>query len=177
MIKRMVAAASISALMLAPALAQSNDQAMKPNAAPLAQTPNAAPSNTVPSAETTSSTASSPSEFLRTQGPDEWLSSDLLGAVVRGAANQSIGEIEDVVIDGAGTVKAVVISVGGFLGMGEKSVAVPMHAIKITRDGDEIEKIVVNYTKEQLEQAPAFQYAARDDAWDSDDSTTGYNNR
>jgi hypothetical protein len=81
-----------------------------------------------------------------------------------GANDQNIGEINDVLFDSGGMVKGVVVGVGGFLGIGEKDVAVPFRALNITRKSgdDAIDKITVSYTKEQLEDAPAFTYLADD---------------
>jgi len=57
-------------------------------------------------------------------------------------------------------VRAVVIGVGGFLGVGEKNVAVPLNALNITRrpESNAIDKIAVSYTKEDLKNAPQFAF-------------------
>lgn len=68
---------------------------------------------------------------LATPGPDHILSSDLQDATVYGANNESIGDIADIVIDRTGKVVAVVVGVGGFLGVGEKDVAVPFEALEL----------------------------------------------
>jgi len=65
----------------------------------------------------------------------------------------SIGQIEDVLVElDHGTVPGVILSVGGFLGVGEKLVAVPLNQIKIGREA----RFVTDLTKEQLANAPAF---------------------
>lgn len=70
----------------------------------------------------------------------------------------NIGEINELVIGRDGAIKAVVLGVGGFLGMGEKNVAVSMNDIKFVRDGDNPDDyfLVVNSTKEALNAAPAY---------------------
>jgi hypothetical protein len=70
----------------------------------------------------------------------------------------NIGDINEVVFDRNGSVKAVVIGVGGFLGMGEKNVAVSLNDIKFVRNGNNANDffLVVNSTKEALNSAPAF---------------------
>lgn len=70
----------------------------------------------------------------------------------------NIGDINEVVFDRNGSVKAVVIGVGGFLGMGEKNVAVSLNDIKFVRNGNGANDffLVVNSTKEALNAAPAF---------------------
>ena len=59
-----------------------------------------------------------------------------------------------------GKIRAVVIGVGGFLGVGEKNVAVPLDALNITRkpDSSAIDKISVSYSKDELKNAPTFAY-------------------
>jgi sporulation protein YlmC with PRC-barrel domain len=67
----------------------------------------------------------------------------------------SIGQIEDALLDlDHATVTAVILSVGGFLGMGEKLVAVPVNQIKVGREA----KFTTDLTKEQLASAPAFDF-------------------
>src|SRR5947208_378751 len=48
-------------------------------------------------------------------------------------SDNKIGTVEDVIIDNSGQVKALIIAVGGFLGLGEKDVASPFHAIQLTQ--------------------------------------------
>jgi len=68
----------------------------------------------------------------------------------------SIGQIEDVLVDlNHATTTAVILSVGGFLGIGDKLVAVPVTAIKVDSEA----KFTTNLTKEQLTNAPAFDFA------------------
>lgn len=70
-----------------------------------------------------------------------------------------IGEINDLIISADGELKAVILGVGGFLGIGERDVAVTMDAIKVLREeGDSDDRfLVVKTSKEELEQAPAFE--------------------
>ena len=66
-----------------------------------------------------------------------------------------IGEINDVLLDSEGNVKAVILGIGGFLGMGERDVSVNMDEIRIvTEEGDSDDRfLVVNTSKEMLEKA------------------------
>ena len=84
----------------------------------------------------------------------------LIGANVYGANNETIGDVNDVLIGNDGQVRAVVIGVGGFLGVGEKNVAIPLKALNISRKANSpsIDKITVSYTKDQLTSAPKFAY-------------------
>jgi sporulation protein YlmC with PRC-barrel domain len=66
-----------------------------------------------------------------TQGrPDMWRASQLDGVDVYNQNNERIGEVDDVLVDKSGKVEAVVIGVGGFLGIGERNVAVPFNALQ-----------------------------------------------
>lgn len=69
-----------------------------------------------------------------------------------------VGEINEVILDPTGKVNAVVLGVGGFLGMGEKDVAVPMGDVKFVKSGDGPDDffLVVNTNKDALAAAPAF---------------------
>jgi sporulation protein YlmC with PRC-barrel domain len=60
----------------------------------------------------------------------EWRSSKLIGIDVYNEANEKIGAIEDLIVDKSGRVENVILGVGGFLGMGEHYVAVPMDRLK-----------------------------------------------
>jgi putative membrane protein len=70
-------------------------------------------------------------QVISQPGPNHILSSDLTGATVYGANNENIGDISDVVLDREGNVVAVIVGVGGFLGIGEKAVAIPFDALEI----------------------------------------------
>jgi hypothetical protein len=76
-----------------------------------------------------SAQTSSDSPFVKNQAVSEWRASKLIGVSVMGAEQKSIGSIQEVLIDHGGIARTVVIGVGGFLGIGEKEVAVPFKAI------------------------------------------------
>lgn len=70
----------------------------------------------------------------------------------------NVGEVNDVILGRDGQIKAVVLGVGGFLGMGEKNVAVPMQDVKFVKNGDDADDffLVVNANKDALTNAPAY---------------------
>lgn len=68
-----------------------------------------------------------------------------------------IGEINDIIVTQDGGVTAVILGIGGFLGMGERDVSISMDKIKILTDEDGDRFLVVNTSKEMLEQAPEFE--------------------
>jgi sporulation protein YlmC with PRC-barrel domain len=81
--------------------------------------------------------------------------SKLIGSKVY-KGDTSIGQIEDVLVDlDHANVTAMILSVGGFLGMGDKLVAVPVNQIKVGSEA----KFTTDLTKEQLSNAPAFDFA------------------
>jgi hypothetical protein len=72
---------------------------------------------------------------------------------------EAIGEIEDLLVGENGTIDAVVIGVGGFLGIGEKAVAASFKDLKWANDANGNRFLVLATTKDELNQAPEFQYA------------------
>jgi hypothetical protein len=63
---------------------------------------------------------------------------ELLDESVKNAANETIGDINDVLIGNDGKIAAVIVGVGGFLGMGEKNVALPFDQLTFVKDeGDD----------------------------------------
>jgi sporulation protein YlmC with PRC-barrel domain len=63
-------------------------------------------------------------EFIDKQQPSDWMTSALIGRSVMNSAGEILGDIEDIIIDEQGQVVAVIIGVGGFLGIGEKGIGV-----------------------------------------------------
>lgn len=92
-----------------------------------------------------------------TQSAEEFRTSKLVGSKVYNTANENIGSIEDIVLKSDGSLDEVVLSVGGFLGVGNKYVSVPFSALKVTRDGSSL-KIVSDSTKESLKGLPDYQF-------------------
>ncbi|HLZ01698.1 MAG TPA: PRC-barrel domain-containing protein [Bradyrhizobium sp.] len=75
-----------------------------------------------------------------------------------------IGEVADVLVDKDGRAVAVIVSAGGFLGAGEKDVAVPFSAVRRTqRDGKWY--LVMNATKDALKAAPGYKYDKSKTQW------------
>jgi sporulation protein YlmC with PRC-barrel domain len=81
---------------------------------------------------------------------------DLLNKSVKNGSNESVGDINDIRIDSSGKVAAVIVGVGGFLGLGEKDVALPYEQLSFTRDADGALVITANVTKESLQSAPEW---------------------
>jgi len=84
--------------------------------------------------------------------------SDLVGLAVKNDADESLGKVEDVVVDlGKGKLRYAAISFGGFLGMGDKLFAVPFETLRAARDRNSNSfHIVLHVNKEALKKAPGF---------------------
>ena len=148
MLKHAITAAAFTVALAAPAFAQMNkpDPLSKPDAG----TANAIPNNSAGTHE----------NFVQNQHATDWRGSKLIGVVVYGPDNASIGDINDLLIANDGKIRAVVIGVGGFLGVGEKNVAIPLDALNISRrpDSSSIDRVTVAYSKDDLKNAPKFAY-------------------
>jgi sporulation protein YlmC with PRC-barrel domain len=81
---------------------------------------------------------------------------DLKGATVYGANDAKVGEIGDVVLTPDKKTDAVIVNVGGFLGIGEKEVAVGLDNLKFMTDKNGKKYLYTTFTKEQLEAQPAY---------------------
>lgn len=113
--------------------------------------------------ETKPGTATTADGQFYTHQAGEMRASKLIGTNVSNAANESVGEINDILLAKDGKVAAVIIGVGGFLGMGEREVAISYSGMKFTKDSNGRDVITVNATRDQLKAAPAWKW----------DSTTG----
>jgi sporulation protein YlmC with PRC-barrel domain len=95
---------------------------------------------------------------VASQKPDQWLASKFKGTDVLGADNQKIGDVSDILFDKSGKVDAIIVSVGGFLGLGSKHVAIAPSAFEVVKgQNDTSDKLKISATKDQLEQAQNFE--------------------
>jgi hypothetical protein len=157
MLNRFATLTALAALAVAPALAQQSTEPRPSSPAPTVQQP-AQPTERSKAAQPADTKAAMPSmteTFLDAQTSDQWLASKLIGVSVTGTSNEKIGSINDLLLDKDGKILAAVIGVGGFLGIGEKNVAVSFESAKLMRstDGD---KVVLQVAKADLEKAPDF---------------------
>ncbi|AYE86640.1 PRC-barrel domain-containing protein [Sulfitobacter sp. D7] len=93
------------------------------------------------------------------QSENTILADDLIGSNVYSDAGEKIGDVDDLIVNLDGTVEGVVIGVGGFLGMGEKWVAVKMDSLSTMTDESGTLRLVSSATKTDLEAAEAFKTA------------------
>ena len=94
-----------------------------------AQSPSTNSANTDSATKAAPATASDTTSFK-----GNWRASKLVGLNVYNDSNESLGSINDLLMDKSGAIKAVVIGVGGFLGVGEHLVAVPLDKVKFVDD-------------------------------------------
>ncbi len=89
---------------------------------------------------------------------DDLNTEDLTGARVYGINDEDVGEISELLVTDDGKIDRAVIDVGGFLGLGEKPVAVTMDELQIIRgqDGGEL-RVYIESSQELLEEQPAYQ--------------------
>src|SRR5436190_10955463 len=92
----------------------------------------------------------------------------LIGTTVQNDAKESVGKINEVIISKNGKVAAVVVGVGGFLGMGEHEVAMSFESLRLSQDSNGKLLVLFNATKDSLKAAPAWTWTDGDRS-----STTG----
>jgi sporulation protein YlmC with PRC-barrel domain len=85
-----------------------------------------------PTATNRANTASDTVSISQLQG--DWRASKVVGLSVYNDTNEKLGSINDLLMDKSGNIKAVVLGVGGFLGMGEHLVAVPLDKVRFVNE-------------------------------------------
>jgi sporulation protein YlmC with PRC-barrel domain len=115
LLKRLALPLLGTTLMAAPALAQTNPPAGSP--------PAAGQSSTM-----------STGNFMTQMQPGHWRASKLEGLNVYNNNDEKIGDISELIVDNSGKIQAVVVGVGGFLGIGERDVAIPFEQIRFVNE-------------------------------------------
>ncbi|QGM97304.1 PRC-barrel domain containing protein [Methylocystis parvus] len=103
-------------------------------------------------------------EFLSTIPSNALLVSNIYDRNVYDAGENKLGEIKDIVIDRSGTIGAVIVSVGGFLGVGDKDVAVAFEAVNISQRNNKT-WLSMNTTKAALMSATGFKFDKSQGLW------------
>src|SRR5215217_1486642 len=109
-------------LMAGPVLAQASPPTGSTAAPPAASAtaPSSAPMNA--------------GNWITQEQPGQWRASKLEGLDIYNQNNEKIGDISELLVDSSGKVQAVVVGVGGFLGIGERDVAIPFDQIKLVTE-------------------------------------------
>jgi hypothetical protein len=80
----------------------------------------------------------------------------ILGRQVLSSAGEDMGRVVDVVVDGSGQVRAAIIDFGGFLGVGNRKVAVAWNALRFAPTGSKSARITLELTRDQIRGAPEY---------------------
>ncbi|MGZ2482324.1 sporulation protein YlmC with PRC-barrel domain [Rhizobium pisi] len=138
---------------------------------PAAPKPPITPDVTKPAGDAAQAPAPAPTAdtaqagYITEQAPDQISANTYIGQSVYNGKNESIGSVNDLIMKKDGGLVAAIIGVGGFLGIGEKNVAVPMDKVTVaqnTQDGSV--KLTTSETAESLKAAPEFKTLAMQSA-------------
>jgi sporulation protein YlmC with PRC-barrel domain len=158
MLKVLMVTTAVTALTIGAAAAQGT----KPPAP--AGAPAASPSAPAPAPKSSEMSTPAPSsqsaKFISSQQSDQYLASNFKGTDVIGADGKKIGDVNDVLFDKDGKILAYVVSVGGFLGLGSKDVALAPAAFQVVagdKSKNESDKLRLSMTQDQLKQAANFE--------------------
>ena len=171
--KALLTTGALIALLSVPALAQSEstppmDQppaatepapapAIEPTAPAATEQP-ALPDATAP--DTATATTTAPPMFVNEQASEEKLASNWIGQTLYNTAEEDIGSVDDLLLTKDGEIKAVIVGVGGFLGLGKKNVAIALAAIDPRTDENGNLTLIVDTTADALKAAPEFKSLA-----------------
>jgi PRC-barrel domain len=140
----------------APAVAADQDMSQTDTMAPDADTDTMATDQMAPAPDV----AANNEVYIPTQASEEDLASNWIGKSLYNGSDENLGDINDILIGQDGNIRAVIVGVGGFLGIGEKDVAVSFNAIEPRADENGDVTLYLNATQEQLESAPEFETLA-----------------
>lgn len=130
-----------------------------------------APAQTQTAPNTPATAPSATAAATTQQSANQWRGSQLIGLDVYNSADENIGDINDVILGKDGRIELVVVGVGGWLGMGEHSVALPWEQVRFVdtprkgdsanaEQGEKPDHAMVNMSKEQLKALPSFKYSS-----------------
>ncbi|VDS06966.1 PRC-barrel domain protein [Paracoccus haematequi] len=174
---KLLASTALAAMLALPVMAQTATDATTAPAADAATTtaPAADTATTAPAADATT-TAAADDGFGYTAMAGDMSAETFIGKRLYSSETEvdvgatytevdqnwnDIGEISDLVLSQDGQVKAVLVDIGGFLGLGERTVAVSMDDLRTIRDGDSENEYFIVFTANRaaLENAPEFAWA------------------
>jgi len=167
--RTLMAAVAVGGLMLSTAFAQSPaptpNTADNPSASQSAPPPAATPSTPAPSAAPAapaSPTAQAPApstsaKVITQQSPDQFLASKFKGTNVIGTNDEKVGDVSDILFDKNGKVDAIIVGVGGFLGIGAKDVALALSSFQVVKGSNgAADKLRLSMSKDELKQMAEF---------------------
>jgi sporulation protein YlmC with PRC-barrel domain len=168
MLRKLALISAVSAFAIGTALAQSPNPPPSSDPPAMSQQDKSTTTQDKSTTTTTQSTGGMQSssmksgEFIPSQKPDQFLASSFKGTDVLGSDNQKIGDVSDILFDKNGKIDAYVVSVGGFLGIGSKDVALAPTAFQVVPADpnsvtDKSPKLKTSMTKDQLKEAANFE--------------------
>ncbi|MFC5357031.1 PRC-barrel domain-containing protein [Azospirillum himalayense] len=144
--REIIAAASVLALMTGTAMAQTTSPT---TGSPATGAPTATEMNKSGSATTGSAAGLTGGTLASAE--------NMMGKNVYGTDNEKVGEVEDIILDSNGQARQLVISSGGFLGIGEKQIAVDIG--NATWDAQQERVQLSGMTRDQVKEMPEFEYS------------------
>ena len=120
-----------------------------------------APETTAAPAPTTYPDPSKTVVVIEHAGTGARLGSKIVGADVYSTAGEKLGDVNDLIIDGTGRIAGVVVGVGGFLGVGEKNVALAWDAVTVGPEEKGRPRLSVHVTRKSLDEAAPFVATSR----------------
>jgi sporulation protein YlmC with PRC-barrel domain len=152
MMKKLLMATAATGFALSTALAQTPP----PASPPAAEKQDMKPDASKPAAVDASKSAGS--QIVTSQRPDQFLASKFNGTDVIGADDKKVGDVSDVLFDKDGKILAYVVSIGGFLGIGSKNIALAPGAFTVIKGtNNEADKLKIAMSQEQLKQMASFE--------------------
>jgi len=124
-----------------------------------------------PAASTAPSTTTPPAATASTESTGDFniqgdvSANAVVGAKLKNDNKDTVGTVQDLYLDGSGTIKTVVVAVGGFLGVGAKDVAVKWSDLKQSRDGKSL-VLTTGLSKDDLKAMPDYKYERQQPAKD-----------
>jgi hypothetical protein len=159
---QMLAKSGFTDLKVAPSAFMVHAKDSDGNPVVMSISPDSFASVTVDAGTTTGKASNSPNDtYVSVPGSNE-LSSQLVGLDIYSKDNKDIGAIKDIAFDSSGRTTAYIVSVGGFLGIGDHYVAIRPSSVDVTYDqGQKKWKASMNATADELKAAPEFKYNGR----------------
>ena len=155
MINKLVSAGALALLMSTAAMAQSTPPTSPP------------PTRMAPAAQPATGAGM---KIMNSLPADATTVTNFYKQSVYDPSDNKIGDVADLLVDKEGKVEAAMLGVGGFLGVGEKNVAIPFSEMRMTTKNNKA-YLVVNTTKDALKAAPGFKYDRDKTTWVPDASS------
>ncbi|HXF54358.1 MAG TPA: PRC-barrel domain-containing protein [Hyphomicrobiaceae bacterium] len=149
-----------SMLAVAPALAQQIGPGSQPSSPPSSMPDKSSPPSSMDKSAPDKTAPKTPGAAA--EAPDakasmgDYRASNLLNASLKNASGESVGDINDLLLDSDGKITHVIVGVGGFLGIGERDVALRFDQVQLSRDSNNRLSATASVTKESLKTAPEW---------------------